>query len=225
MNKIDMKRKQKILLAVHSYMFLSTLIITIMGVAAGAGAGQNGDNMKGLGFFRAFTMDSNILAGIVSLAIAIMIVINIYKKQEKLPRALVILQFVAATAVGLTFVVAATFLAPQKVLEGESYFITFSQDMFFFHFLNPLLAIGAFIVGEKDYSFSRKEILFGLIPAIIYSVVYAICVVYTKVWEDFYGFTFGGKRHTIVPVSVVIYLVSYLIGTLLVKLKNKYVEA
>ena len=220
MKKNVMKRKKLILLAVHLYMFLSTLIITIMGVTAGAGAGQDGDKMKGLGYFRAFTMDSNILAGLVSLAIAVMIAINIYKKQEKMPYTLVLLQSIAATAVGLTFVVAATFLAPKQILAGESYFVTFSGDMFFFHFLNPLLAIGAFILGDKDYLFGSKEILFGLIPPMIYSVVYACCVVYAKVWEDFYGFTFGGKTYTIVPVSLVIYMISYLIGLLLIKLKN-----
>jgi len=210
MKNLSQKRKY-ILLALHFYVFVSSVIVTYIGVTAGAGSGQNGDEMIGLGYFKGFTMDSNIFGGLVSLVVAIYMIKNIKKKQEEMPYYTVVLQFISATAVGLTFLVAATFLAPKHVANGESYFVSFSDDMFFFHFLNPMLICLGFIFGEKQFTFRWKENLYGLIPGIIYSVVYEYFVCIKKSWGDFYGFTFGGKKYAVIPVSLAIYSLSFII--------------
>lgn len=225
MKSEEKARKIGLLLAIHSYIFISTFIITLLGVTKGAGDGQVGKDMINLGYFKAYTMDSNILAGITSFLYVVILCICLYKKIEKMPRFVVVLQLMSAISVGLTFVIVVIFLAPKQVMQGKSYFIEFTEDLFFYHFLNPLLVIAAFIFGEKEYHFKTKENLIGLIPTFIYSFVYAYCVLVTKVWSDFYGFTFGGKISLVAPVTIVIYLLSFLIGFILIKAKNRYVAS
>lgn len=224
MNKNRTCAKKIVLLAIHIFIFISTTIIVTKGVMAGAGKGQVGNKMVGLGYFKAFTMDSNVLAGISSFVLSICMGMNILKKEDKIPYAAVVFQFISAVALGLTFVVACAFLGPRQVSRGNSYFVTFSHDMFFFHFLNPLLVWITLILDEKDYRFGRKENLAGLLPAVVYSLVYEYFVEIVKEWPDFYGFTFGGKRFMMIPVCAVIYSLSYLAGRILIKLKNRQIE-
>ena len=60
-----MKSKEKakkigLLLAIHSYIFISTFIITLLDVTKGAGDGQVGTNMLNFECFKAYTTASNI---------------------------------------------------------------------------------------------------------------------------------------------------------------------
>ena len=50
---------------------------------------------------------------------------------------------------------------------------------------------------------SRREALLGVIPVAIYSVVYLVMVVFLQHWNDWYGFTFGG-RYGLVPVVIIV---------------------
>ena len=137
-----------------------------------------------------------------------------------MPRFVVVLQLMSAISVGLTFVIVVVFLAPKQVMLGNNYFIQFTGNLFFYHFLNPMLTILLFIFGEKEYHFKTKENLIGLLPTIIYSIVYIYCVIVSKVWDDFYGFTFGGKTSLVAPVTIVINLLAFLIGFIIIKAKN-----
>lgn len=217
-----MKTSKKIALSIiHIFITISTLIITAMGVFKGAGKGQLGENMINIGYFKAFTIDSNDLAGIASLIVAIYLIKSIVKKEDKLPYWVVVLQYVSAVSLGLTFLTTATFLAPNQVARGSSYWTYFIGTMFFFHFFNPLLTILACIFGDKEFHLGKKENLFGILPMCIYAVVYLINVVFLKSWSDFYGFTFGGRNWTILPVIIVMLLVTFGIGALIRFCKNK----
>ena len=46
----------------------------------------------------------------------------------------------------------------------------------------------------------------------LYSIVYLVCVIGRKIWEDFYGFTFGGRRWAVPIVAIVMYLAAFLIS-------------
>lgn len=46
----------------------------------------------------------------------------------------------------------------------------------------------------------------------LYSIVYLICVIGRKIWEDFYGFTFGGRRWAVPIVAIVMYFAAFLIS-------------
>lgn len=212
-----MKTAKKITLAVvHLFIFVITVILTIKGVFYGAGEGQLGENMINLGYFKAFTVDSNDLTAIASFIMSIYLIVSVIKKEDKIPYWAILFQYISAVAVGLTFITTATFLAPTQVSIGNSYWLYFSGDMFFLHFLTPVLAIGAYIVGPSVSKFSRKENLLGLIPLTLYAIVYVTNAVILKTWSDFYGFTFGGHDWVVTPVLIVIYLVTFLIGKIMI---------
>lgn len=217
-----MKTSKKIILLVtHLFIAVSTIILTIKGVLFGAAAGQLGENMINWGYFKAFTVDSNDLAAVASLVMVVLLVKNLVTGKDGLPYWAVLLQYVSSVALALTFITTATFLAPTQVAIGNSYWLYFSNDMFFLHFLTPVLTIGAYIFGEKEFVFKKKENLFGMIPLFIYSIVYVTCAVITKVWSDFYGFTFGGHNWAVIPVLIVIYSVTFGMAVLITFCHNK----
>lgn len=213
--------KKIILLIIHLFITVATIILTLKGVLFGASDGQLGENMINLGYFKAFTIDSNDFTALASLILSIVLIKNLIKKEDKLPKWAVLLHYVSAVAVGLTFVTTMTFLAPTQVSIGNSYWLYFSGDMFFLHFLTPALAIGTYILGDSEYKLSRKENLLGLIPLAIYSCFYVTNVVILKTWSDFYGFTFGGHNEAIIPVLVIIFAVTFGISVLISFIHNK----
>ena len=196
-------------------------MVTYRGVMYGAGKGQLGNNMKNWGYFKAFTVDSNVLSGLCSLIMLVILVKNLVKKTDILPKWAVVLQLVSASAVGLTFLVVLTFLAPMQVAAGHSYFTSFSGDMFFFHFLNPVLA-GVMACRFADrYKITMKYKCLAMIPFVIYAIVYVYEAVITKHWMDFYGFTFGGKNQVVPFVVAIIAAAQFFIITVLSFFHNK----
>jgi len=216
--------KKIILTVIHLSIFIITVIMTLRGVFKGAAAGQVGENMINLGFFKAFTVDSNDFAGITSLITAVCLVISFIKKDFKLPYWVVLLQYSSAMCVALTFITTATFLAPTQVSLGNSYFLFFSGDMFYLHLTTPITVILAYIFTEDDYKFGLKENLLGLIPLMIYEVVYFTNVIITKAWSDFYRFTFGGHNSAILPAIIIVTGVTFLMGFGMIKAHNKYIS-
>ncbi|MBQ0071805.1 MAG: hypothetical protein KBS81_08150, partial [Spirochaetales bacterium] len=169
-----MQTKRRILVALHLFLFLSSLIITIYGVVFGFGVGQRG-SMLHFGYFKTFTIDSNVFCGLVSLFVACALMKN--KKDLSLPHSLVLLQYAAAVSVGLTVLIVVTFLAPMGVLAGGSYFTSFAGTTFFFHFFNPILSGALFVYGSVEEGMGRKENFLGTLPMILYAVYYIMTAV------------------------------------------------
>ncbi|MCR5612037.1 MAG: hypothetical protein K6F68_09465 [Clostridiales bacterium] len=153
--------------------------------------------------FEYFTVDSNILAAITS---AVMIVFNIMSFSKggfAAPMWALVFKLVGATAVGLTFLVVVTMLAP---FAEKGFFSLFEGSSFFMHFLTPVLAMLSFVLFEGGMRIGFINILFALIPTIIYAVVYFIMVLIVGEekggWNDFYGFNKGGKWYITAPVII-----------------------
>ena len=218
------KKKTIISLIINTFLFISTFIVSVNGVAYGASAGQLGDSMKGIGYFKAYTMDSNILMGFLAFMMIAFNINSLVKKENDYPGWMVKTYLVGTTAVTLTFITVCVFLAPMFEITGMGWKMMFKNDLFFFHFLNPLLALFNFIFFIPSQNISRKTRLFGLIPTVIYSIVYMTAVLVLKSWDDFYNFTFGGKLF-MVPISlIVMYAATYGISTLLSIFHNKKVS-
>ena len=216
-----MKNFKKIVLTViHIFLFASTFILTVKGVTRGADSGQLGENMMGTGYFKAFTSDSNIFVGITSLIAAVILIKNLLTKKDDYPYAVILLQYISSISIGLTFITTALFLAPTQVSLGNSYWLYFSGDLFFLHFLNPCLAIGAYICSDDNYTFKIKELVLGLLPVLVYAVVYIICAVVLNIWSDFYGFTFGGHNEIVPLVFIIVTAVTFGIGVCINFLKK-----
>lgn len=153
--------------------------------------------------FEYFTVDSNILAAVAS---AVMIVFNIMSFSKggfTAPGWALVFKLVGSTAVGLTFIVVVTMLAP---FAERGYFSLFEGTSFFMHFLTPVLAILSFVLFESGTKIGYINILFALIPTLIYAVVYFIMVLIVGEekggWNDFYGFNKGGKWYITAPVII-----------------------
>lgn len=162
-------------------------------------------------YFRYFTNLSNLYTGIVSFIIFIYLIKN-FKKDFYLPKWLRIVELSGVTSLMLTFFTVLLFLAPTHAMNGNNYFDMYLNDMFFFHFFNPLVALFIFLVLLKGDKLNYKEALFGMIPMVLYAIIYTIFVLTGG--DDFYGFTFGGKFYLLPIVIPVMLLVTYLISFL-----------
>ena len=163
--------------------------------------------------FEYFTVDSNILMGIVSL----IFIININKKN----RFISILKLMGTSSVTLTFLTTLFFLAPQYDL-----YSMYNNTNLFFHLIVPLLAIISYIFFEKN-EIKYKEAIYGIIPMFLYSIFYAGNIFLHLnngefIKYDFYGFL-NGNINNIYIVIPIIYLITYLISLSLVFLNKKKV--
>ena len=213
-----MKKADIALLIINIYILISTTIITIWGIIGGANSGQFGNDMIGLGFLKAFTNLSNILMGICSL----LPIINLLAKKTKLTSRQSSIYLMGVNGVVITFLTVLFFLAPVSAISnGINGFInSYKGFLFFFHFLNPILAVVSFFMIRQNKQHSIYTALLSTIPVVLYSFLYMYNVLITKAWNDFYGFTFGGKYHIIPFVLIIMYGVSFIVGFTLTKLKN-----
>lgn len=220
LNRKQTSVRNSVFAVLYAFVAVSAAIIAVNGFLAGAGRGQVGGGMYGWGYFKAFTTDSNILAGGVSAVMAVCAICSAIRGEEKTPAWLTRLHYVSTGALTLTFVTTALFLAPMQAAAGYGYVHLFSGSMFFFHFLNPVLSIVLFTTEGRGVRFGRREKLLALLPTLVYSVVYLVMVVFLKRWQDFYGFTFGGRMY-MAPVSMTgMYLASWLLNALLARMHN-----
>jgi len=213
-----MKKSRKVfLIIVHLFIAITTMYITAHGVLYGAGDGQNGEHMIYTGIFKAFTIDSNVFAAFASFIIALRLTYNLIHKKDHIPYIEVLMQYMGAISLGLTFFTSAVFLAPNSAASGNSYFEYFSDYMFFMHLFTPALSITAYIVGENEYTFGLKESFLGLIPLFIYAVIYVYCAIIKNIWTEFYGFTFGGQNQFVIPALLIIFSITWSIAVLLIR--------
>ena len=197
-----MKRKPGLLFVlIHIFLAVSTAWITWIGMKSAENSAAPAA-FRGIRYLYMFTSDSNIFAGFASLVILLLLL-----RGKPLPDWAELLQYASACAVTLTFLTTALFLAPIQVLAGNSYFMIFGGEYFFFHFFNPVLAAIACCIGRPRKRWKKRVILLGMLPAVVYGVVYTANVLYFRTWPDFYGFTLGGKPF-MVPVALAVMLIA-----------------
>lgn len=166
--------------------------------------------------FRFFTTDSNVLSMLGSMIMLPFEVRILTGGAEKLPRFAVVIKYVCTASVSLTFFTVMFFLGP-----------TFGYGMFlgdtgiFTHLLSPMLAFYTFTLLETDCEISFKNVLWALVPTIIYGSVYLTQAIFIGEqnggWEDFYFFNTGGYWYL---SSTVMFIASVIINLLLKTLHN-----
>lgn len=218
------KKKNMIMAAINVFLVISTIIIAAIGITSGTGEGQVGEDMKNLGYLKAFTNLSNIFAAACAGVMLRYNIRNVRSGGEELPRGAVLLYYTAASAVGLTFFIVVGFLGPMFEMMGMGYFTMFRNDMFFSHFFNPVLCSACFILLQRKHVFGVKENFVVIIPTVLYSFIYAYMVVIAQRWTDFYNFTFGGHYELTPVVMIAMYGISFLIALIQRKLHNRRVE-
>lgn len=159
-------------------------------------------NFTGFQCFRFFTILSNVAVSISGAVLIYFNVRNIIYDEYKYPTWALKFKFVNTVAVTVTFLTVVFFLAPSSAFGGKGYFTLFAGMGFFVHFTNPILAVISFVLFEKIENFSFKQALWGMLPVLLYSILYITMVVFIGEenggWPDFYYFTFGGKDWAVV---------------------------
>ncbi|MBR1386353.1 MAG: hypothetical protein IJ568_05945 [Bacilli bacterium] len=167
--------------------------------------------------FKFFTVDSNILMGIVSLVFLIYDYMFLKGMIKKIPKLVYILKLTATVGVSLTFLTTVFYLAP---FAGGDFLEYFKNSNLFFHLFVPVLSIITFIFFEKTDNLSMKSVLIGIIPMVIYAIFYLVNVlVHIKNGKvdfvyDWYLFAKGGKS-SIIFVFIFMILITYLISYVL----------
>ena len=130
-----------------------------------------------------FTVQSNILSSTVSGICALWMLF------ADEPTWLLVIKYSATCAVTVTFVTVFCYLGPRK----HNWGFLLSGPNFWMHLVFPLLAIASLVLrAPKKLSFA--VVLAGLVPVVLYGLLYAKKVVFDppeKRWEDLYGFTKG----------------------------------
>ncbi len=136
--------------------------------------------------FRYFTVDSSILA---AFAAAIMLWFEL--RGKRIPRWALLVKFIAAAAVGVTFFTVVFFLGPMM-----GYRAMFAGKNLFMHAITPIVSMGSFCLWEREEPLSVRQGFLGVLPTAVYGALYLTMVVVIGAanggWPDFYGFNIGG---------------------------------
>lgn len=174
--------------------------------------------------FKYFTVDSNVLSGIISLIFAIYEILLLTNKIQTLPSFLYKLKLIGNVGVTLTMITTVCFLAPNI---ETGFFSLFLDSNLFLHLIVPLLCIISFVFFEPNNTISFKYTFAGLIPMIIYGIIYTINILIhlengqTSTTYDWYGFLRYGFNTIwfVVPAILIFtYLFSFVMWILNKKL-------
>ena len=166
--------------------------------------------------FRFFTTDSNVLCMIGTMIMIPFEVRVLSGRAAKLPRFAVVIKYVTTASVTLTFFTVMFFLGP---IFGYGVFL--NDTGIFTHLISPLLAFYTFTLLETDCEISFKNVLWAIVPTLIYGTVYLTQVLIIGKenggWEDFYFFNLGGYWYI---SAAVMFIAGLLINLLLMNLHN-----
>ena len=135
---------------------------------------------SGIENFKFFTVLSNVCCGIIAV---VSLICRLRGKAQPM-----FAKLLAASAVGLTFLVIAAFLGPMygilRMYRGSN---------FFFHLALPLTAMAEFAVCPSDEEVPMRWTFFTMIPVALYGTAYLVNIWINGVGEwpdtnDFYGF-------------------------------------
>lgn len=185
---------------------------------------------SGVEFFKFYTVDSNILMGIVSMIDIIYLILILKNKVTTFPKYLKILNLVATTAVGVTFFTVVLFLAP---FLGVPFYLFFTNGNLVFHLLVPVLSMVIIVLYMDLENITMIHTLFNVSTVFLYGIFYVITVLTHMVdgkvsYEyDWYGFAQGGPVGIIFSIIIMLsgcYLIGmflYLLNKKIKKLKEK----
>lgn len=176
-----------------------------------------------IGMLRFFTVQSNLLMGIVSLLFAIEEIKLLKGKIADISSKMYTLKLMATTAVGLTFFVVFAYLGP---IAKDGIPSMLMNSNLFFHFLIPVTSIVNFIIFEKTDKIKFKNTLCGVIPTVLYEIYYlANIIIHMENGKvspiyDWYWFAQNGVW-TAVIVAPMMLAITYIISLIIWKLNKK----
>lgn len=130
---------------------------------------------------RYFTALSNLFCAGAALALALARLGGV----PSLP--LLLFKYVGTVAVLVTLLTVLLFLGPHY-----GYKILFSGPDLWLHLICPLLALLSYLLWDRA-PLTPATALLGVLPVLLYGLLYLRRVVFQQRWEDFYGFNRDGK--------------------------------
>ncbi len=143
---------------------------------------DSGSSEAGVGTFKMFTTISNIIAAFSAAMCLPFQIDGLRRDRYKLPSWIVIVMYVGAVGVFLTFFVAITIISAYQGFVKAM----FTNAKLFTHTINPLLITLLFVLVISDTRIKFSFSFIALIPVAIYMIVYLIMVIILKEWNDHY---------------------------------------
>lgn len=166
--------------------------------------------------FRYFTIDSNVIMGIIALIVACEQRKVLKGNKEELSTNTYILALVGTVGVTITMLITVFYLAPTMAAQ-YGLFANFKNSNFLLHLLNPIVSLVAFLGFEKTKKIKFCHTFTGIAPLLLYACYYVINVlvhiengVILKGY-DWYGFFLLGPSSVFIVLPIVI-LITYLIS-------------
>lgn len=210
-----------LILAANLVILLSTLVITACYTARGIGSVLDRPwEPADFSYYRYYTTLSNIFAAVAAIPTVVFAVRRIAGGKNGIPRWAVLLRFSSTSMLTVTMMTVLCFLG---LLYG--YRSMYAGLNFWYHLVNPVLAILSFVLWEADSPLTKKAVLFGVLPTLLYGIVYVSMTVVLGPdrggWPDFYGFNMGGFWY--ISVSVILFA-NLVFSGLLLLIRRKTAE-
>ncbi len=205
---MTVKTKTVLSLICNAVIFLVTTGIVISYFLVGSKVIKNGWDS-----FMFFTTDSNILAAIGAALVMICDVKILRGERSRVARAFTLVKYAGVVSLVLTFFTVLLLLIP---IYGVA--MQWGGTGFHMHVAAPVLSFVSFVFLEQHGKIRLSDTFFGMMPIVLYGIVYFLQVVVFQNWMDFYAFNMGGMWFVTMPV---IFGISYLICLLVKALRNK----
>ncbi len=171
--------------------------------------------------FKYYTVDSNVIMGIIALIAAIVDYRVLNKKIARVPMWMKVLKLIGVVGVTLTMLVTAFFLVPTM-----GFSTCYNNSNVFLHFINPVISIYAFLRFDATSEMKFRHTFTGIITMLIYAVYYVTLAVihsHNNIVDpgyDWYGFLVQGVTTGFIIIPLII-LVTYLISLCLWAINRK----
>lgn len=170
--------------------------------------------------FRYFTNISTLTVGFIALPNAVLLVMSAIKGKMIYTTFFSIVKFVGLSMISLTFFTVLCFIAPLT-----SYKEMYQNMRFITHLVIPLLVIVSYLFFEENVLFNWKLSLIGVVPSVIYTIVYGVNVALLKTWPDIYKVNNNGLWFLFAFITIIfnvaISLGLYFLKKLIVKRLSK----
>ena len=143
---------------------------------------NSGSSEAGIGTFKMFTTISNIIAAFSAAMCLPFQIDGLRRDRYKLPSWIVIVMYVGAVGVFLTFLVAITIISAYQGFVKAM----LTNAKLFMHTINPLLITSLFVLVVSDTHIKFSHSIIPMVPVAIYMIVYFIMVFVIKEWKDHY---------------------------------------
>lgn len=168
-----------------------------------------------------YTQESNLLLLITSI---FYLYYTLIRRQSSLPRLLSTLKYIAVCLMSVTFFVVIFIFLPMTLPTDQqlAMHFLFGNANLFMHILCPILAVVSYLIFEHDYSPTKRDTLWALLPTVLYACI-SMGLNVAKIVCGPYPFLYVYEQPVWLSIFwfLAILLVAYIFALLIRRIKNK----